>query len=155
MSAWVGLPRRSALADSNGALTVAERLCQAVRGVTIRQAPGWGLSVSIGVATWRPEEGAMKSPQLLSRADQALYVAKSLGKDRAVSYEAALGLSLALHAPGATTFFHVLRVALGTIRDFTGDMGLKAFHRVSCDTGHKAPYARSPYARCHATSDRA
>ena len=82
--------------DSAGALTVAERLCEAVRGVTIRQAQGWGLSVSVGVATWHPENGPLQSPQLLSRADQALYVAKSAGKDRAVSYEVALADRAAL-----------------------------------------------------------
>jgi diguanylate cyclase (GGDEF)-like protein/PAS domain S-box-containing protein len=84
--------------DSTEALSVAERLCAAVRGVDVRQAPGWGLSVSVGVATWRPENSSMKSPQLLSRADQALYVAKSAGKDRAVSYETALGARAALEA---------------------------------------------------------
>ena len=82
--------------DTAEALTVAHRLCEAVRGVTIRQAPGRHLSVSVGVATWRPDNSALKSSQLLSRADQALYVAKSTGKDRAVSYEDALGQRAAL-----------------------------------------------------------
>ena len=84
--------------DSGAALATAERLCDAVRGVTLRQAPGWGLSISAGVATWRPEDRALKSAQLVSRADQALYVAKREGKDRAVSFEAALAERAALES---------------------------------------------------------
>jgi len=76
--------------DSAGALVIAERLCAAVRGLTMRQASGWGLSVSVGVATWQPEDVRLKAAQLLSRADAALYVAKAAGKDRVASYEVAL-----------------------------------------------------------------
>ena len=76
--------------DSAGALTVADRLREAVRGITIRQAPGWTLSISIGTATWNSQTGPHKTGLLLSRADEALYVAKSSGKDRAVAYEDSL-----------------------------------------------------------------
>ena len=76
--------------DRAGALTVANRLCEAVRNIAIRQAPGWTLSISIGTATWNSHTGPSKTGLLLSRADEALYVAKSSGKDRAVAYEDSL-----------------------------------------------------------------
>jgi EAL domain-containing protein (putative c-di-GMP-specific phosphodiesterase class I) len=76
--------------DTAGAVIVAQRLCEAVRAVTIRQAPGWKLSVSIATATAQPSNGTMKSPELLSRADQALCAAKDAGKDQVVAYEYAL-----------------------------------------------------------------
>lgn len=71
--------------DAAGAVVVAERLLEAVRTVTVRQAAGWQLSVSVGTATWAPGHPETKAVQLLTRADQALYAAKHAGKDRAVS----------------------------------------------------------------------
>ena len=76
--------------DSAGALTVANRLLQAIRGVHIRQAPGWPLTVSIGTATWTPDTPTMRARDVLQHADEALYAAKSAGKDRAVAYEQSL-----------------------------------------------------------------
>ncbi|MEP6979463.1 MAG: sensor domain-containing diguanylate cyclase [Nakamurella sp.] len=69
--------------DAVGAITVANRLVQAVRAVTVRQAVGWNASVSIGAATWLPGSELTKSSELISRADAALYAAKAAGKDRA------------------------------------------------------------------------
>jgi diguanylate cyclase (GGDEF)-like protein len=77
-------------ADRSGAATVGARLVEAVRGVTVRQAPDWNLSVSAGTATWYPEAEVIKSPILLGRADEALYEAKGSGKDRVVAYEDSL-----------------------------------------------------------------
>lgn len=69
--------------DAPGALVVAEQLVQAVRTVQVRQAAGWRLTVSVGAASWRPGGATGKAVELLTRADQALYAAKSGGKDRA------------------------------------------------------------------------
>ncbi len=76
--------------DTAGAAIVAQRLCEAVREVTIRQAPGWTLSVSVGTATAQPDQRIVKSPELLAHADEALYAAKAAGKNRVVGYEHAL-----------------------------------------------------------------
>lgn len=67
------------------ALDVAERLVAAVRAVTVRQAPHWPLSISAGTASWHPDGGKLRSTDLLTRADEALYAAKAAGKDRAVA----------------------------------------------------------------------
>jgi diguanylate cyclase (GGDEF)-like protein len=77
-------------ADRSGAATVGARLVDAIRGVTVRQAPDWNLSVSAGTATWYPEAESIKSPILLGRADEALYEAKGSGRDRVVAYEDSL-----------------------------------------------------------------
>ena len=72
--------------DEHGALVVANRLVEAVRAVTVRQAADWRLSVSIGAASWRPGCEMKESAGLLDLADKALYVAKAAGKDRAVGH---------------------------------------------------------------------
>lgn len=72
--------------DQGGALVLAERLVRAVRGIEITAAPGWRLSVSVGVATWLPGAQELDPVRLLGHADQALYTAKAAGKDRAVAY---------------------------------------------------------------------
>jgi len=69
--------------DAAGGLVVAQRMVEAVRGVTVRQAPDWRLSVSAGVAGWDPTDPVTKPTALLARADAALYAAKSGGRDRA------------------------------------------------------------------------
>lgn len=71
--------------NRDGAAVVAQRLLDAVRAVTVRQAAGWQLSVSVGTSSWAPGHPSTKAVQLLAQADQALYAAKRAGKDRAVS----------------------------------------------------------------------
>ncbi|MET0965091.1 MAG: diguanylate cyclase [Nakamurella sp.] len=73
--------------DAGGALTMAERLVEATRTVSIRQAAGWHTSVSIGAATWFPGSAVKKSSELMTLADAALYAAKAAGKDRAVAHQ--------------------------------------------------------------------
>jgi diguanylate cyclase (GGDEF)-like protein len=68
------------------AVTVAQRLVEAVRGVTLRQAAGWHANVSIGVATWSPGSAVGRAAELMTMADSALYAAKAAGKDRVVTY---------------------------------------------------------------------
>lgn len=73
--------------DAPGAMMVAQRLVEAVRAVTVRQAAGWHASVSIGASTWLPGSATTKPADLLMLADNALYAAKAGGKDRAVAVE--------------------------------------------------------------------
>jgi len=71
--------------DGAGAQAVADRLVEAVRGVSVRQAGDRSLSVSVGAATWLPGASTRKPAELLAHADTALYAAKAAGKDRAAS----------------------------------------------------------------------
>jgi methyl-accepting chemotaxis protein len=66
---------------------IAERLLTAVRGVSLRQAPEWTFSVSIGSANWLPDHGKLRAMDLLGRADRALYAAKESGRDHLYSDE--------------------------------------------------------------------
>lgn len=70
--------------DEHGAYVIAERLRHAVREAFA--ADQIALTVSFGVAAY-PNHGA-SGDQLLQAADQALYVAKELGRDRTAIYRA-------------------------------------------------------------------
>ena len=63
-------------AGEEGAVEIAERLCQAVRD---RRPVGVAVSISIGVAVSPP--GAVDSDSLVASADEALYAAKTEGRD--------------------------------------------------------------------------
>jgi diguanylate cyclase (GGDEF)-like protein len=84
--------------DTGGSRAVGQQLVEAVRAITIRQAPEWNLSVSVGTASWHPDRELIKSPVLLGRADEALYAAKTAGKDRAIAYEESLAARDTLQA---------------------------------------------------------
>lgn len=73
-------------ADAGVAAEVASRLVDAVRGLRLRQLPDRRITASIGTATWLPGDPAIKSAELVRRADEALYAAKAAGKDRARHY---------------------------------------------------------------------
>jgi two-component system cell cycle response regulator len=77
--------------SGSGALALAERLCRGVAEHTISLSKDQtlSLSVSIGVAAY-PED-ADSVHKLLSAADQALYVAKSEGRNRACRWSPARG----------------------------------------------------------------
>jgi diguanylate cyclase (GGDEF)-like protein/putative nucleotidyltransferase with HDIG domain len=70
--------------DEHGAYVIAERLRHAVRDAFA--VDPMALTVSFGVAAY-PNHGAT-GDQLLQAADQALYVAKELGRDRTAIYRA-------------------------------------------------------------------
>jgi diguanylate cyclase (GGDEF)-like protein len=89
-------------ADIAGTLAVGQQLLEAVRAITVRQAPGWDLSVSIGTASWHPDRELIKSTDLLGRADEALYAAKTNGKNQVIAYEESLAARDALMAAIAT-----------------------------------------------------
>ena len=65
--------------DETAAAALAESLRQAV---ATSDFGGISMTVSIGVATWRVRDGSLAAA--LSRADQALYVAKNGGRNRVV-----------------------------------------------------------------------
>ena len=74
-------------ASPNGALATAERIRRAVAGLQASVGHGdWtGVTVSIGVATLPTH--ATNAEELVSRADEALYRSKRLGKDRVAAFE--------------------------------------------------------------------
>lgn len=81
-------------ADENGAAAVAERIRSKVADCRIRHEknhPSRVATVSIGVATLSPF-GEYDARQLISDADQALYEAKSCGRNRVVIWLANPGL---------------------------------------------------------------
>jgi diguanylate cyclase (GGDEF)-like protein len=70
--------------DADGARLVAERMREHVEQLGIEHRASTAapcLTVSLGVATVRPEEG-LRPEDLVSRADQALYAAKQNGRNR-------------------------------------------------------------------------
>jgi diguanylate cyclase (GGDEF)-like protein len=69
--------------DAYGAFTEAERIRRAVEQIRLDQ-PHL-LSVSIGTATF-PAPGTRTKEELVRQADQALYTAKTNGKNRSVSF---------------------------------------------------------------------
>jgi diguanylate cyclase len=66
-------------ADAGEARRVASRLCERTRAMTVDpEQPDWRLSVSVGIAEFRPGETI---EDVIQRADRALYQAKSSGRD--------------------------------------------------------------------------
>ena len=70
--------------DKEGVTRLATRLLETVAQTQLPNLPeGKGLSLSIGVASWRGEDDTVEA--LLARADQRLYKAKAEGRARVVS----------------------------------------------------------------------
>jgi diguanylate cyclase (GGDEF)-like protein len=74
------------VADINGvgAQRLAYRIVDSVHAAAVAASPGRHLTFSIGVATY-PED-ALTAQELVAAADQALYLAKREGKDRACAF---------------------------------------------------------------------
>src|SRR4051794_22123561 len=77
--------------DERGAFLVAERLRRAVQR-TFSEQP-LPITISFGIASW--PDHADETELLLRAADQALYAAKDLGRDRSVIYSAEVASMLA------------------------------------------------------------
>jgi diguanylate cyclase (GGDEF)-like protein len=71
--------------DEAGAMVIAERIRQAMRG-QLASPDGSPIAASFGTAAY-PDHGT-DVDILLSAADQALYAAKSAGRDRTVAFVA-------------------------------------------------------------------
>jgi diguanylate cyclase (GGDEF)-like protein len=75
--------------DHQAATMIAERLRQAVATARLRHpAPvnGDGLTISLGLASWAPQDGVeLNLDRLLQTADDCLYAAKRAGRDRLVT----------------------------------------------------------------------
>jgi diguanylate cyclase (GGDEF)-like protein len=69
-------------ADGDSALIVAERLRHAIAGIGLKDFPDLRLSASFGVAWPGRHEHEDVAETLIRRADQALYLAKHLGRNR-------------------------------------------------------------------------
>jgi diguanylate cyclase (GGDEF)-like protein len=69
-------------ADCDSALPIAERLRRAIAEITLNDFPGLRLSASLGVAWPGRHECEDLAETLIRRADQALYLAKHLGRNR-------------------------------------------------------------------------
>ena len=67
-----------------GANKLAHRIVEAVHAATIATTPGSHLTFSVGAATY-PDDG-LTAAELVAAADQALYLAKREGKDRACTF---------------------------------------------------------------------
>jgi putative nucleotidyltransferase with HDIG domain len=67
-----------------GAQRLAYRIVDAVHAAAVATSPGHFLTFSVGVATY-PED-ALGALELIAAADQALYLAKREGKDRACTF---------------------------------------------------------------------
>jgi diguanylate cyclase (GGDEF)-like protein len=74
--------------DANGAMVVAERVRTNVEQTMIPCPDGsfTKVTISIGVNTENPEKGSPVD-QFLSKADEALYVAKKTGRNKSILYE--------------------------------------------------------------------
>ncbi len=68
-------------AGPDEARDLAQRLVDAVNTTTVRQAPDWKLSISVGIATNSAQQ-SHKASDLIAQADNAMYNAKAAGKNQ-------------------------------------------------------------------------
>jgi Diguanylate cyclase, GGDEF domain len=110
-----------------GAQNFAHRVVEAVRAAAISTTPGNHLTFSIGVATY-PDD-ALTAVELVSAADQALYLAKREGKDRACTF------------PQLVTELELDDVSLFTMMAEAGPQMVVAVARMRSITGAQSPRA--------------
>lgn len=68
--------------DVRGARIFAERWREAVESIRVPLASGasLGTTISVGIAAWTPQRGS--AAEIVERADEALYLAKEMGRNR-------------------------------------------------------------------------
>ena len=126
------------VADTNGvgAQRLAYRIVDAVHAAAVSTTPGKHLTFSIGVATY-PED-ALSAQELVSAADQALYLAKREGKDRACTF------------PQLVT---ELELASGNLVELLTDAGPQVVVAAAHAVDHRNPLAQGHSSRMAAISD--
>ena len=116
-------------ASAGGAQRLADRILDSVHAAAITTTPGNHLTFSVGVATY-PDD-ALTATELIAAADQALYLAKREGKNRART-------------------FHQLVTALEADRDGLVSTLVEAGSQVVVAVAHAVDH-RSPLARGHSS----
>lgn len=126
------------VADTNGvgAQRLAYRIVDAVRAAAVSTTPGKHLTFSIGVATY-PED-ALSAQELVAAADQALYLAKREGKDRACTF------------PQLVT---ELELASENLVELLTDAGPQVVVAAAHAVDHRNPLAQGHSSRMAAISD--
>jgi diguanylate cyclase (GGDEF)-like protein/putative nucleotidyltransferase with HDIG domain len=124
--------------DANGAAAqrLAYRIVDAVRAASVNTTPGHHLTFSVGVASY-PEDG-FTATELVAAADQALYLAKREGKDRACTF------------PQLVT---ELELADGNLVAMLADAGPQVIVAVAHAVDHRSPVAQGHSSRIAAIAD--
>ena len=120
------------VADTNaiGAQRLAYRIVDAVHAAAVSTTPGEHLTFSVGVSSY-PED-AFTASELIAAADQALYLAKREGKDRACTF------------PQLVT---ELELADGTLVSMLADAGPQVMVAVAHAVDHRNPLTQGHSSR--------
>ncbi len=119
-----------------GAQRLAYRIVDAVHAAAVSTTPGKSLTFSIGVATF-PED-ALTASELIAAADQALYLAKREGKDRACTF------------PQLVT---ELELADGNLISMLSDAGPQVVVAAAHAVDHRSPLTQGHSSRVAAISE--
>jgi diguanylate cyclase (GGDEF)-like protein/putative nucleotidyltransferase with HDIG domain len=120
------------VADTNGpaAQRLAYRIVDAVHAAAVSTTPGKHLSFSVGVASY-PDD-ALTATELIAAADQALYLAKREGKDRACTF------------PQLVT---ELELADGNLVSMLAEAGPQVMVAAAHAADHRSPHAQGHSSR--------
>ncbi len=126
------------VADTNGAgaQRLAYRIVDAVHAAAVSTTPDQHLTFSVGVASY-PED-AFNANELIAAADQALYLAKREGKDRACTF------------PQLVT---ELELASGNLISMLAEAGPQVMVAVAHAVDHRSPLAQGHSSRVAAIAD--
>ena len=126
------------IADTNaiGAQRLAYRIVDAVHAAAVSTTPGEHLTFSVGVSSY-PED-AFTASELIAAADQALYLAKREGKDRACTF------------PQLVT---ELELADGTLVSMLADAGPQVMVAVAHAVDHRNPVTQGHSSRVASIAD--
>jgi len=119
-----------------GAQRLAYRIVDAVHAAAVITTPGKSLTFSIGVATY-PED-ALSASELIAAADQALYLAKREGKDRACTF------------PQLVT---ELELANGNLMTMLADAGPQVVVAAAHAVDHRSPVTQGHSSRVAAIAE--